>query len=57
MWICRFPGGLRGRLNELATCKKMRDETSLTEFMQKDRISWYILQTGLRSRSADCGLG
>src|SRR5437868_7304770 len=40
----RLPEGLREALQELAACKKMRDETTLTEFMQKHRISWYILQ-------------
>jgi hypothetical protein len=32
------------RLNEVAECKKIRDETTLTEFMRKRRISWYILE-------------
>jgi hypothetical protein len=39
----RLPEGLRGRLSELAACKEMTDEASVTEFMQKHRISWYIL--------------
>jgi hypothetical protein len=40
----RLPEGLRERLSELAACKKMTDEISVTEFMRKHRISWYILQ-------------
>jgi hypothetical protein len=44
IWTSRLPDGLRERFNELAMCKKMREETSLTEFMQKRRISWYILE-------------
>jgi hypothetical protein len=44
IFTSRLPEGFRERLNELAACKKMRDETIFTEFMQKRRISWYILQ-------------
>jgi hypothetical protein len=40
----RLPEGLRERLSELAACKEMTDEGSVTEFMQKHRISWYILE-------------
>jgi hypothetical protein len=40
----RLPEGLRERLSELAACKEMTDEASVTEFMQKHRISWYILK-------------
>ena len=40
----RLPEGLREGLRELDACKKMRDETTLTEFMRKHRISWYILE-------------
>ena len=37
-------GRIGERLNEVAECKKMRDETTLIEFMRKRRISWYILE-------------
>jgi hypothetical protein len=40
----RLPEGLRERLSELAACREMTDEASVTEFMQKNRISWYILE-------------
>lgn len=46
LWPTSLPEGLRERLNELAVCKTMRNETGLTEFMQKHQISWYILQPG-----------
>jgi hypothetical protein len=39
-----LPQGIHERLSELATCKTMREETGVIEFMQKHRISWYILQ-------------
>jgi hypothetical protein len=39
-----LPNGFPDRLNELAACKMMSDETSLIEFMQKRGISWYLLQ-------------
>ena len=42
-----FPSGRAARGSyELAAYKTMRDKTGLTEFMQKRRISWYILQPG-----------
>jgi hypothetical protein len=44
LWKTRLPEGLSDHLNELAACKTMRDETSLTEFMRRHRISWYILE-------------
>jgi hypothetical protein len=44
LWKGSVPEELRERLNGLAECRKMTDETSLKEFMQKRRISWYILQ-------------
>ena len=40
----RLQEGLGERLSELAACKEMRDEARVTEFMQKHRISWYILK-------------
>ena len=46
LWPTSLPGGLGERLKELTACKKMRDETGLTEFMRKHRISWYILEPG-----------
>jgi hypothetical protein len=44
LWSPRLPEGLHERLNELAGSKKIKDDTGLTEFMQKHRISWYILE-------------
>jgi len=43
-WNIRLPEGLREALHELAACKEMTDEASVTEFMEKHRISWYILE-------------
>ena len=40
----RLPEGLRAGLRELAECKEMTDEASVTTFMQQHRISWYILE-------------
>jgi hypothetical protein len=39
-----LPEGLREHLSELAACKEMTNEASVIEFMQKHRISWYILK-------------
>jgi hypothetical protein len=44
IWSPLLPSGLRERFDELAACKKIVDETTLTQFMQKHRISWYILE-------------
>src|SRR5438874_3467071 len=46
LWNNRPPDLVLERLKKLAACKKMRDETGLTEFMRKHRISWYILEPG-----------
>ncbi len=46
LWNNRPPEVVRDRLKELAACKKITDETGVTEFMQKHQISWYILQPG-----------
>jgi hypothetical protein len=44
IWSAVLPNGLRERFDELAACKRIADETTLTQFMQKHRISWYILE-------------
>jgi hypothetical protein len=43
-WTVSLPDSLRRRLDELAACKKMKDETSVAEFMYKQGISWYVLE-------------